>query len=109
MVSAGGAQPAHRGSTPVGSNPGVARGYFPRGVLGLLWCECGCVCVCRLRQAGPQTFQQPIYVELAVSVGAQLSSYIIPQVLSKKRYIIYSVIITIGNVCTVKRKRHVAK
>ena len=88
VVSAGGGQPAHRGSTPVGSNPGVARGYFPIGVLGLLWCECGCVCVCKPRQARPRTSRQLICVERTVSVGAQLSSYLILQcswVLSKKK------------------------
>ena len=79
VVSAGGGQPAHRGSTPVGSNPGVARGYFPRGVLGLLWCECGCVCLCKPWQACPRTSRQPICVERAVSVGVQLSSYMIFQ------------------------------
>ena len=44
VVSAGGGQPAHRGSIPVGSNPGVARGYFPTGDRAGVY-VCGCVCV----------------------------------------------------------------
>jgi len=42
VVSAGGGQPAHRGSILVGSSPGVARGYFPRGDRAGVY-VCGCV------------------------------------------------------------------
>ena len=78
MVSAPVVEPPARVRSLSGTCLGVARGNFPRGVLGLLWCECGCVYVCKPRQARSRTSRQLICVERAVSVGAQLSSYMIP-------------------------------
>ena len=69
-------RPPARVRFPVWDRSGVAPGIFPRGVPGCV-CACvgigvWCVCMCKPRQARPRTSPQPICVERAVSVGAQL-------------------------------------
>ena len=71
VVSASGGQPAHRGSIPVGSNPGVARGYFPRGDRAGVYV---CVCACVARQTRSETSLTASSVsERAVSIDAYTS------------------------------------
>ena len=77
------AEATRLGWIPSLGSPGCGTGVYPqRGYRGACVRVCigvWCVCVCKPRQARPRTSRQPICVERAVSVDAQLSSYMILQ------------------------------
>jgi len=86
LASSGSGRAARPGSSPVGAEfPGAHRGGFlsPEGYRGA--CGVWCVCVCKSQQTRPRISRQPIYVERAVNVGVQLSSYMIFQYSCRRR------------------------
>ena len=76
LAAAVAALPA-RFRAPSGPNFRVRTGVYPQRGTRVRVCVCTgvwCVRVCKPRQARPRISRQPICVERAVNVGAQLSS-----------------------------------